>query len=278
METQASLLYTEKPCPEPCWIIFTASRHTKAGQKVSDLWPGKIHLHTWRSATLILFEVVSLWQNTLLPEILPLFEAFLECLFANDVQFGRRVPYNVVSWVKSSPFQLHFQVGEQPKITRSHVGRVGSLSNHRNVVFGQERLNQLRGMSWCVVMMQLPCSRCPHVRSLAPHIITKVTKDFQVVFFINVLALWCILMMHHSTGVKENDQHHFDVAPHLLRFFWSRGCWMFPLWRLRLGFRVVAVNQWLITSDHDVQEFRVAVCIVQHVLRDFQMVLFLLHR
>ena len=156
METQASLLYTEKPCPEPCWIIFTASRHTKAGQKVSDLWPGKIHLHTWRSATLILFEVVSLWQNTLLPEILPLFEAFLEWLFANDVQFGRRVPYNVVSWVKSSPFQLHFQVGEQPKITRSHVGRVGSLSNHRNVVFGQERLNQLRRMSRCVVMMQLP--------------------------------------------------------------------------------------------------------------------------
>jgi len=39
---------------------------------------------------------------------------------------------------------------------RSHVGRVGSLSNHRNVVFGQESLNLLRGMSWCVVMMQLP--------------------------------------------------------------------------------------------------------------------------
>ena len=30
-------------------------------QKVSDLWPGKIHLHAWRSATLIPFEVF--WQN-----------------------------------------------------------------------------------------------------------------------------------------------------------------------------------------------------------------------
>jgi len=43
-----------------------------------------------------------------------------------------------------------------PKIARSYVGRVGSLSNHRNVVFGQESSNSLRGMSWCVGMMQLP--------------------------------------------------------------------------------------------------------------------------
>jgi hypothetical protein len=77
-----------------------------------------------------------------------LFEAFLECLFANGVQLGRRVPYNVVSLLKSIPFQLRFQVGEQLKLTRSHVGRVGSLSNDRNVVFGQDSLNQLRGMSW----------------------------------------------------------------------------------------------------------------------------------
>jgi hypothetical protein len=79
----------------------------------------------------------------------PLFEAFLDCLFANGVQLGCRFTHNVVSWLKSSAFQLHFQVGEQPKIT-------GSLSNHRNVVFGQESLNQLRGMSWCVVVIQLP--------------------------------------------------------------------------------------------------------------------------
>ena len=74
-------------------------------------------------------------------------KAFLECLFANGVQLGHRVPYNVVWWLKSSPFQ----VGEQTKIAESHVGRVGSLSNHGNVVFGQESLNQLRGMNWCVV-------------------------------------------------------------------------------------------------------------------------------
>ena len=89
--------------------------HTWAVQKVSNLWPGKIYLQAWRSATLIPFEVVSLWLNTLLPVVPPLFKAFLECLFANGVQLGRRVPYNVISWLKSSPFQLRFQVGDSPK-------------------------------------------------------------------------------------------------------------------------------------------------------------------
>jgi len=250
---------------------------TWAVQKVSDVWLGKIHLHAWRSATLIPFEVVSLWLNTFLPVVLPLFKAFLECLFANRVQLSHRVPYNVVSWFKSSPIQLRFQVGEQPIIARSQVGRGGSLSKHRNVVFGQESLNQLWGMSWCIVMMQLPHSHCPQVRFLAPHSIMEATKDFQVVFFVNVFTLWCILVMHHPTGVKENHQHDFDVAPHLPGFFWPRGCWMFLLWQLRLGFWVVPVNSWLITSGHNVQEFGVDVCGVQHILCDFQTELLLLH-
>ena len=192
----------------------------------SDLWPGKIHLHAWRSATLISFEVVSLRLNTILPAVRPLLETFLECYLVNGVQLGRRVPSNVASWLKSSPFQLRFQVVEQPKIAKSHAERVGNLSNHINVVFGQERLNPLRGMSWCVVMLQLPRSRCPQVRSLAPHSIAKATKDFQVVFFVNVLVLRCVLVMSHPTGTKEK----FSITLTLLRTcmaffgFWDFEC------------------------------------------------------
>jgi len=64
---------------------------------VSDLWPGKIHLHAWTSATLIPFEIVSLWLNTLLPAVPPLFEAFLESLFANGIQLGRRLVTQIES-------------------------------------------------------------------------------------------------------------------------------------------------------------------------------------
>ena len=134
------------------------------------------------------------------------------------------IVFHVISSSDLSPFQLCVQVGEQPKVARSHVRRVGSLLDHRNVVSGQESLNQLRAISWCVVMMQLPRSRCPQIRSLAPNSIMKATKAFQVVFFVNVLALWCILMMHHSTVVKENDQQHFNVALHLTGLFWPREC------------------------------------------------------
>jgi hypothetical protein len=86
-------------------------------------------------------------------------------------------------------------------------------------MFGQENLNQVRGMSWCVVMMQLPFSHCPQLRSLASHSITKETKNFQVVFFVNVLALRYVLVMHHPKGFKANDQHHFDYSPHLPGLF-----------------------------------------------------------
>ena len=51
---------------------------------------------------------------------------------------------NVISWLKSSPFQLRFQMRDLLIIARSHVRKVGCLSNHRNVVFDQESLNQLR--------------------------------------------------------------------------------------------------------------------------------------
>ena len=74
------------------------------------------------SETLIPFKVVSLVIHTLLPAVLPLLETFLESFLWNHVQLGCRVPHNVFSWLKSGPFQRHFQFGKQPKITRGHVG------------------------------------------------------------------------------------------------------------------------------------------------------------
>jgi hypothetical protein len=101
-------------------------------------WPEKIHLHAWRFATLIPFEVVSLWLNTLLPAVPPLFEAFLEYLFVNGVQMAD--VFRKMSSRDSSPvpFSCVFRWRNSQKIARSHVGRVGSPLNHINVVWPRQ--------------------------------------------------------------------------------------------------------------------------------------------
>ena len=186
---------------------------------------------------------------TLLPAVLPLLEKFLESYLWNLVQLGRHVPHNVSSWLKSGPFQRHFQLWEQPKITRSHVGRVGSLTNQGNVVYSQKTLNQMWRMGGCIVVMELPSFCCPQVRSFAPHSITKATKYTLVVMFGDGLAFWCVFVMHHPTGFEKNGQQNLDVAADLPCILWPRGWWMFPLWGLRLCFWVLPVNSRLITSD-----------------------------
>jgi hypothetical protein len=41
-----------------------------------------------------------------------------------------------------------------------------------------------------------------------------MTDEFQIVFFVDSLAFWCITVI-----VKENRQQHLDFAPHPLCFF-----------------------------------------------------------
>jgi hypothetical protein len=43
--------------------------------------------------------------------------------------------------------------------------------------------------------------------------------DFQIVFFVDSLAFWCITVMHSPEIVKENSQQHLDFALHPLFFF-----------------------------------------------------------
>ena len=96
-----------------------------------------------------------------------------------------------------------------PKIARSHVGRVGSLSNYRNVVFGQESLNLLRGMSWCVVMMQLP--RFSHTLHMAKSSVKTLTP-------------------HHLHKFSDGDTTVLhDQSPHLVNELVISACWE-PTW------------------------------------------------
>jgi hypothetical protein len=69
-----------------------------------------------------------LWLHTLSPTFLPLLEAFLESVFWKASQLLRHIPHDVLAAVKTGTLQWPLQFGEQPEITRSHVWRLGSLT------------------------------------------------------------------------------------------------------------------------------------------------------
>jgi hypothetical protein len=75
------------------------------------------------------------------------------------MQYSMAVVFRIMLFVTQIELlSAAYSGGETAKIVRTHVGRVWSLLNHKNVIFGQETLNELQGMSWCIVMMQLPRS------------------------------------------------------------------------------------------------------------------------
>jgi len=204
-----------------------------AVQKLSNLWPGNKHLHAWRSATLVPFDVVSLWLNTLLPAVLLLFKAFLECLFANGVELGHCVPYNVVSWLKSSPFQLCFQVGEQPIIARSPVVREGACRATGILCLVKKvRITCEEWAGASAQISQTPSTRPNHLskwnvpNSAYPHLLRK----FSDMTWWSCLTKVCTWLMSSSfqlvEGVPERALLPTDVCPWLNWLYHSLICVM----------------------------------------------------
>lgn len=86
---------------------------------------------------------------------------------------------------------------------------------HRNVTFGQESLNQMLRLVGVMKKMLILCS--PRTPSFSSDSTIKAANDFRVAFRLNVLTVWCALMMHYSTGVNDNHQHGFDVCYFVFR-------------------------------------------------------------
>lgn len=61
------------------------------------------------------------------------------------------------------------------------------------------------------------------MQAFALHSITKLTKDPLAVFLCDGLDLWCVLVMHHPKGIKENGQHDLDITADLPSFFFGLG-------------------------------------------------------
>jgi hypothetical protein len=64
----------------------------------------------------VCFEVLTSTFYTLLPAILPVLEAFLECLFLNTAQLCQSSFFNLLIKLKSSSFCYGFQLGEEKEV------------------------------------------------------------------------------------------------------------------------------------------------------------------
>ena len=86
-------------------------------------------------------------------------------------------------------------------------------------------------MGRCIVVMALPRFCCTQVRSFALHSNTKATKYPLEVLFGDGLALWCVFVMHHPTGVEKNGQQILDVAADLQVLSLASGMMNVPIVR-----------------------------------------------
>lgn len=61
---------------------------------------------------------------------------------------------------------------------------------------------------------------------------TEVVRLDKKCFSFSFMVL---LLMHHSMGIKENNQHHFALL-HNCYAFWLQGSWLSSLWWCSFGF------------------------------------------
>ena len=80
---------------------------------------------TYDNAYLITFKVGLLRTHTLAPSILLILEATAEGFFWNLLQFGRRIPFDVLHGCETRPLEAHFQSREQPKSPGARSGEHG---------------------------------------------------------------------------------------------------------------------------------------------------------
>ena len=107
-------------------------------------------------------------------------------------------------------------------IEKSHMGQCpvkGGLWHLWNLMFSQEVLGKLGWDGGGIVMLHLPpVTSLPWCMSFVPHRITQPVETFDVLFLVNSLTIWCVLIVDASV-IEWNCQHHFHHAPNLVFLF-----------------------------------------------------------
>jgi hypothetical protein len=70
--------------------------------------------------------------------MLTLLEAPVEGFFWNSPEFGHYIQFDVFYGCETRLLEAHFQIREQPKVTRSEIRRERCLGHDRNAFLGEE--------------------------------------------------------------------------------------------------------------------------------------------
>ena len=114
-------------------------------------------------------DVVSPECYALCHPLLPRSDALLEGFSRDPFQLRCRGAFYLVHILKTGPLDDPLEFGEEKKITRSQIRRVGGLLQHRDPLLGQKLSDTQSVVSRRVVMVKQSRVGIPHLSPLDAH-------------------------------------------------------------------------------------------------------------
>ena len=131
------------------------------------------------------------------------------------------------------------------KVTQGHVWWIQGLQHLWDLMFSQEVLDKVGWVGWGIFIVQLPVTLLPRHRYLAPHHITQLTENFNIILFVNSLTIWCLFMVNDRRKLPTS----LSPCTTLGVPFWPWRPQSLPLWRLGFCFWVVPTDPRFIVGN-----------------------------
>ena len=147
-------------------------RHTWGDPKLTGLIFFNWFIRFYTITTLVSFEVLSFWRDTLVPVFFPLLKTFLELFSADVIQDLQCFLFHFANISKTFPFHLAFHTREQEKVAWRKVGWIGRMRDNRHVVFCQKLLHTEGRVGRGIVVVKKPITAAPHFWSFFPYTIS----------------------------------------------------------------------------------------------------------
>ena len=125
---------------------------------------------------------------------------FWNALFGNVNSFCFDFSFISSILAKRFPLMDVFSFGKRKKSAGAKSGEYSGF------VFDQKLTHNHRCVSWCIIMVQNPCSVFPQFYAFRTNCFTQLTHNFKIVFLIDRNTLWQEFMMHHAIGHLKDEE------------------------------------------------------------------------